>query len=164
MRKQTSTRDMAGVGRRLHEDHLAFEDRFDALCKCAEAGAWRELDEVWSAFVRDIEEHFRFEEERVFPGFGRRGPECRELVDSLSAEHAEVRHSLESLGLQIQLHEIRATTIERFVDLMRKHAEVENAHIYPWLDLEGRQEDAVRAPLGEQVTLEHFDGDPEEKS
>ena len=140
------TRDMAAVARRLRDDHLAFETRFDALRNRAEAGAWRELDADWSPFVRDLEDHLRFEEAQVFPEYSRWGPECRDLVDALSAQHAEILRALESLGLQIQLHEIRATTIERFVDLMRKHAEIENARVYPWLDLEGRREETGRAP------------------
>lgn len=141
MRKQTNTRDMAAVARRLHDDHLAFEKRFDAMCNCAEVGAWRELDADWSSFVRDIEEHLRFEEAQVFPEYSRWNPECRDLVDALSAQHAEILRLLESLGLQLQLHEIRATTIERFVELMRKHAEIENARIYPWLAHEGHPEE-----------------------
>ena len=140
MRKQTISRDLAGAARRLHEDHVGFEREFDDLNNFARAGAWGEVDAVWTGFIREIEEHFRFEQEQVFPEFARRGPECREMVDTLSAQHAEILQALESMGLQIQLHEIRAPTIERLVALMRKHAEVENTHIYPWLEREGRDE------------------------
>lgn len=141
MRKQTIPRDMAGVARRLHDDHVAFDQKFDDLCNFANAGAWDELDAVWTGFIRDIEDHFRFEEEQVFPEFARRSPESREMVDMLSAQHAEILQALESLGLQIQLHEIRAPTLARLVEMMRKHAEVENTDIYPWLEREGRHED-----------------------
>ncbi|MFZ6182792.1 hemerythrin domain-containing protein [Nannocystis pusilla] len=145
MRKQTISRDIAGVARRLHDEHVAFDQEFDDLSNFANAGAWGEVDAVWTGFTREIEDHFQFEQEQVFPGFARQSPECREMVDMLSAQHAKILQELESLGLQIQLHEIRAPTIERLVELMRKHAEVENTHIYPWLAREGRDEDeAVR--------------------
>ncbi|MDC0720871.1 hemerythrin domain-containing protein [Nannocystis bainbridge] len=134
---------MAGVARRLHDDHVAFDQEFDDLCNFANAGAWGEVDAVWTGFIRDIENHFRFEQEQVFPEFARRGPECREMVDTLSAQHAEILQALESLGLQIQLHEIRAPAIELLVELMRRHAEVENTNIYPWLEREGRHEDGA---------------------
>jgi hemerythrin-like domain-containing protein len=141
MRKQTISRDMAGVARRLHDDHVAFDREFDDLSNFAKAGAWGEVDAVWTGFIREIEDHFRFEQEQVFPEFARRSLECREMVDMLSAQHVEILRELESLGLQIQLHEIRAPTIERLVELMRKHAAVENTHIYPWLEREARDAD-----------------------
>lgn len=140
MRKQTLSQDMAGVAGRLHDDHVAFDHEFDDLSNFANAGAWGEVDAVWTGFTREIEDHFRFEQEQVFPGFARQSPECREMVDMLSAQHTQILQQLESLGLQIQLHEIRAPTIERLVELMRKHAEVENTHIYPWLEREARAE------------------------
>ena len=145
MRKQTISRNTAGVASRLHEDHVAFDHEFDDLSNFAKAGAWGEVDAVWTGFTREIEDHFQFEQEQVFPGFAGRSPECRQMVDMLSAQHAQILQELESLGLQIQLHEIRAPTIERLVELMRKHAEVENTHIYPWLEREARDEtDASR--------------------
>lgn len=144
MRKQRISRDVAGVARQLHDDHARFDHEFDDLSNFARAGAWAEVDARWTGFIREIEDHFRFEQEQVFPRFARRGPECREMVDMLSAQHAEMLQALENLGLQIQLHEIRAPTIERLVERMREHAEIENTHLYPWLEREGRDEGELR--------------------
>lgn len=124
--------DLAGAARRLHADHLAFDRRFDDLCERARAGDWHELDEVWSAFVGDVERHLAFEEEQLFPAFSRRDPEGRALTLRLLEQHARLRRTLEAIGLQIQLKEIRAATIEATTALMREHAGVENATIYPW--------------------------------
>jgi hemerythrin-like domain-containing protein len=127
-----STPDLARAVRHLREDHDAFERRFDDLCARAQTDDWRYLDEVWDAFVDDIEDHFAFEEEVLFPVLGEQGPEERALVERLVAEHAEVRGTLQQLGVQIQLHQIRAETIERLVTLLREHAALERAHLYDW--------------------------------
>lgn len=136
--KHPLQRDLSDVARRLREDHVLFDRRFDDLRRRAREDDWRGLDEVWGLFVRDIEGHLAFEERDVFPGFAREGQDCRCVVEELAAQHAEIRRLLDSLGLEIQLKEIRAPILEAFTDLMRRHATLENLRIYPWLEREGR--------------------------
>jgi hemerythrin-like domain-containing protein len=123
---------------RLREDHVELDRRFDDLCERARVGDWHELDEVWKSFAADLEAHMAFEEEALFPAFGQGGIECRDLVKQLVGEHAAIRQLLEQIGIDIQLHTIRASTIELFTDLMREHAALENSRFYPWAELEGR--------------------------
>jgi iron-sulfur cluster repair protein YtfE (RIC family) len=126
------TPDIPRAVQHLREDHDAFEQRFDDLCARARTDDWRYLDEVWDTFVDDIEVHFAFEEEVLFPVLAEKSPDDRAVVDRLLAEHAEVRSTLQQLGVQIQLHEIRAETIDRLVTQLRTHAALERERLYPW--------------------------------
>jgi hemerythrin-like domain-containing protein len=127
------THEMAFKADKLRADHRTFERRFADICRRAREGDWHDLDAVWGPFTRDIEDHLAFEEREVFPAYCHEGPECRSLVEALTAQHAEIRRTLERLGLEIQLKAVRAPTIEAFIELMRRHATIENARIYPWL-------------------------------
>jgi hemerythrin len=118
--------------RRLATDHTAFERTFFSILARARSGDWHELDEVWDELVDDLERHFRFEETHIFPAYAERGDDCRVLVEQLRDEHTQVRHSLDELGVRIQLHETPTVAIEELLKLLRKHAEIENQRIYPW--------------------------------
>jgi hemerythrin-like domain-containing protein len=126
--------DFARVAERLRSEHILFDRRFEELCERADGGDWRDLDAVWGRFSEDLEQHLDFEEDQVFPPFAARGPDCRSLSEALVAQHMEIRALLDVLGLQIQLKEIRAATIHAFTELLHKHAAVENAQIYPWIE------------------------------
>ena len=119
-------------------DHIDFERRFEDVCERARLGDWHELDEVWGAFSADVKAHLRFEEDMLFPAFAKRGTEYRKLVQRFVVEHAVFRELLDEIANAIQLHVIRAWTIEVFLELMREHAAEENERLYPWVELEAR--------------------------
>jgi hypothetical protein len=121
------------TARRLHDDHVDFVARFADIEERARSGDWQELDEVWSRFAADVEAHLVFEEREALPILARQGLHERALVRHLQADHAAIRHLLDEIGAQIQLHVIRAATIEVFLELMRDHAAVEDERLYPWL-------------------------------
>ena len=93
---------------------------------------------MWGALATDLEAHLAFEEDVIFPAYAKQSPACRDLVKRLVAEHAVIRELFEEIGVTIQLHAIRAWTIEVLVELLREHAAVENERIYPWVALEAR--------------------------
>lgn len=140
----THTHDAVSTARRLREDHSRFSRTFTDICERARGGDWRDLDAVWRAFTADIEAHLSFEEDELFPGFSEQSPTSRALVRRLTGEHGEIRRNLDVLGLQIQLKEIRAVTVEAFIELMRAHAALEDSHLYPWV---------AHAALAEAATL-----------
>jgi iron-sulfur cluster repair protein YtfE (RIC family) len=117
--------------RRLHDDHVDFELRFDDLMARALMGDWRDLDEAWSSFASDLCDHLAFEERAVFPVCAEQDKECRRLVAKLTAEHDTIRELLDEIGVSIQTHEVRAYTIAALVQVLREHAALENARIYP---------------------------------
>jgi hypothetical protein len=126
------TPDLAAAASHLRDDHINLERRFGELCLLAHDGDWHDLDEVWDGFVHDVEAHFEIEERQLFPRLAEQGRDSRALVAELVADHLAIRQTLEDLGLQIQIHVIRASTIDSFVSQMRKHAARENERVYPW--------------------------------
>jgi hemerythrin-like domain-containing protein len=116
----------------LRTDHLEFGARFADVCGRARTDDWRDLDDVWGAFAKALREHLAFEERELFEDYAAEDAGCRALVDRLREEHDQIRRDLDALGIEIQLKCVRATTIDAFVALMKRHAEAENAQLYPW--------------------------------
>jgi hemerythrin-like domain-containing protein len=116
------------------QDHHALERTFADLSLRANEGDWKDLDEVWSGFAADLERHLKFEEEQLFSGFAARDAASATIVDELRRDHAAIRTTCEQFGIQIQLHQIRATEIDAFLDLLRRHAAREDETLYPWVD------------------------------
>lgn len=125
--------DLAAAAQHLHEDHAAFDARFDDLCERARCGDWRVVDEVWDGFVDDIEAHLEFEEDMVFPRLRGTGPAGAALAERLIGQHGEIRRLLAELGVQIQLHRADESIIVALVAGLREHATIESELLYPWL-------------------------------
>jgi hemerythrin superfamily protein len=121
----------------LREDHVAFERRFDDLRAHARSDDWRYLDSVWDGFVDDLEEHFVYEEEVLFPELRRSAPDGSALALRLSTQHEQIRADIQLLGVQIQLHSIRASTIESLLNRLQRHAAVEDDCLYGWAERSG---------------------------
>jgi len=105
--------------------------RFDELASRMRAGPARELLRPWLAFAADLHAHFAFEEDMLFPAFAQQSLEAGKLVQSLVAEHAAARQLAAEIGLQLRRQDVRTSTLEVLSDLLREHAEVKNARIYP---------------------------------
>lgn len=117
----------------LRQDHAQLEQRFEDLIKRSTLGDWRDCDAVWSAFSAQIEDHMRYEEQELIPAYADSSPEAGAVTQKLCEEHTSIRHLLDAIGLDIQLHAIRAASIRRMVSMLREHAEQENLTLYPWL-------------------------------
>jgi hypothetical protein len=121
-------------GARLHGDHEDFAKRFDQLCQTAHEGDWEDVDALWGPFETEFRAHMAFEEKELFDRFAASGEGPKDVVQTLRKQHDEMREQLAQLGVEIQLHAIRAETIDNFVKTIKMHATVESAHFYPWLD------------------------------
>jgi hypothetical protein len=122
----------------MRDDHVEFERKFADIRERARSGDWRELDAVWSDFAAAVTAHLAFEERDILPSLRFAGADERALVRRLEEEHAAIRQLLQDLGVQIQLHTIRAGTVDVFLQIMRDHAALENERIYPWLEARER--------------------------
>lgn len=74
-----------------------------------------------------------YEEKELLPAYADSSPEAAQLAQQLRAEHTIVRQLLDGLGLDIQLHLIRAVALERFITALRQHAQLEAETLYPGL-------------------------------
>ena len=120
------------LGRQLRLDHRELESDFADLHRRGVAGDWHDLNAVWSDFGERFETHMKFEEEELFPVYVRHRPEAATEVAELKAEHGAIRALLDQLALEIQLHEIRAHTVDAFIERIEAHAKRENERFYAW--------------------------------
>jgi len=123
-----------GPGQRLHREHHLLEARFRDLHRRALTGDWTDLHAVWSEFCAEFEAHLRFEEEQLFPAYLRSHPSASDEVAALERDHARIRRAMEQLAIEIQLHEIRAHSVDGFLAENRDHARRESERFYPWVD------------------------------
>ena len=124
------------AARRMHDDHIAFDRRFDELRARVLAGDWVDLEAAWATFSIDIGAHLAFEEAVLFPPYAEKGAECRALVKRLGVVHVAIRALMDEIRAAIQAHELRMWTLEVFVALMREHVAVEDERIYPGIERE----------------------------
>jgi hypothetical protein len=94
-----------------------FADDPIGLCAC------------WRRFERSVEAHFAAEESLLLPGFAKIAPEQAQLVRD---DHARIRRLLAEVGLEVDLHLVRARTVEALIDELHRHAEREDAFLYRW--------------------------------
>ena len=120
---------------RLRDEHQDIDRRCNEVVRLARMGDWRDLDVIWPAFCRELEDHMDFEESRLFPAFEAAAPHHAKTVRSLQADHLEFREDLEKLGVEIQLHCIRAERVEALARKVREHAQVESETLYQWAEM-----------------------------
>jgi hemerythrin-like domain-containing protein len=113
----------------LTEHHQRLERRFEELVERLRAGDPIALREEWFVFETDLLDHLAEEELEVLPDFQRLHPEEAEAI---RAEHEGIRQALFEMSINLDLHLLRAETVEAFVAKLRDHARREEAVLYPW--------------------------------
>ena len=115
----------------LAGDHHRLDRAFDAIVMRAEGGDFQQLEREWLAFQRALLEHLEAEERHLIPALADDRPtEAQTLLD----EHAAIRTKLLELGVDLDLHCLRAERVEAFVEALRAHAHREENIFYPWVD------------------------------
>jgi len=115
----------------LAGDHHRLERAFQAIVTRAEGGDFQQLEREWLAFQSALLQHLDAEEKNMLPALAKDRPaEAKTLYD----EHANIRAKLLQLGVDLDLHCLRAERIEAFVEAMRAHAHREENIFYPWVD------------------------------
>lgn len=119
--------------RRLAEDHVTLDALFEEVLEQVRTGDWLECDKIWKRLTEALLDHFRFEEEELFPDYAASSAMARQDVAELNAEHDEVRELLDRVGIEIELKRVDQPTIEELIGKLRAHATRENAAFYPWV-------------------------------
>lgn len=115
----------------LAGDHLRLDRAFQAIVMRAEGGDVQQLEAEWLAFQSALLQHLEAEERTLIPALGKDRPgEAQTLLD----EHAEIRIKMLQLGVDLDLHCLRADRVEAFVEALRAHAHREENIFYPWVD------------------------------
>lgn len=88
---------MADAGSKLAEHHRRCEALFAAADEAASAADWGRLTARVGALREALLEHFRYEEERIFPLYEETSGE-EGATESLCADHDDMRSSLWTLA------------------------------------------------------------------
>lgn len=115
----------------LIEDHRELERLLARLTMAFRSDDWKLASETYAELERELEAHFRTEEEVLFPELCQTEPrEVTELLD----EHRAIRARVFELGVGIDIHQTRLAAIEELVAKLRQHKDREDALLYRWAD------------------------------
>jgi hypothetical protein len=115
----------------LAGDHHRLEGAFQSIVTRAQGGDFQQLESEWLAFQSGLLHHLEAEEKHLIPALAHDRPgEAQTLLD----EHAAIRIKLLQLGVDLDLHCLRADRVEAFVAALRAHAHREENIFYPWVD------------------------------
>jgi hemerythrin superfamily protein len=115
----------------LAGDHDRLDRAFQAIVTRAYGGDFQLLEAEWLTFQSALLDHLDAEEKHLIPALAEDRPgEAQTLLD----EHTRIRIQLLQLGVDLDLHCLRAERVEAFVDSMRAHAHREEHIFYPWVD------------------------------
>jgi hypothetical protein len=116
----------------LAEHHDELEAACADLRVAMHCGDPRELVDCYRAFEAGVVEHLRAEEDEILPAYGEFDPDD---AAGIRNEHASIRARLYEIAVEVELHAIRAVTIEGIVEALRAHALHEDSGMYPWAEV-----------------------------
>ena len=91
---------------------------------------------AFGELTRAIADHFRFEEESLFPNLLLvTGDQARAAVDLLQKEHVELLRHLEATGVALHAHGDARKPFEGFRKLLTTHQAREMSLVYPLSDM-----------------------------
>ena len=125
----TIERRMPETSNVLAEHHRELDAGIERLLARVRDGDPTELRPEWSAFERALSRHLEQEETEILPGFAR---DDAAGARAILAEHADIRSALLDIGVNLDLHLLRAEQVESFVALLRAHAKREETALYAW--------------------------------
>ena len=113
----------------LTEHHHQLEASCCELLGCTYADDPLDLIEAYRRFEHELLEHLRVEEELLFPAYAEHAPDD---ARKLREEHDDLRRVLFRIGVDVELHLVRAQTVERLIAELRAHAAREDTGLYAW--------------------------------
>lgn len=128
MQAHAVTDDTRELFQTMHKQHV----RIDALLKDLQdhiTGDDREAMRLgWGRLEDAVLTHLNVEEMHFLPAITSKDPTHARQV---RIEHEEIRARLGQLGLEFELHTVRAEAIDDLASQLRKHARFEEMGLYP---------------------------------
>jgi hemerythrin superfamily protein len=111
------------------DHHRQLEAACETLRVCTYTDEPDELVLRFRTFERAVLEHLKAEEHEILPVYAKHAPADAEAI---FAEHADLRRQLFQIGIDVELHCVRAEALEQLVSALRAHAKHEDRQLYPW--------------------------------
>lgn len=118
------------VRQELMRQHASLEEALQDLVRAAAEPDPRPLQAAWATFETGLLRHFELEESALFPLVQQ---SHADEVRALHVEHDRIRALVGELGVCCDLHTVQKQAVERLVELLRAHAEREDASLYRWV-------------------------------
>jgi hypothetical protein len=80
-------------------------------------------------FEHEMLEHIAIEEELLLPAYAEHAPED---ARALREDHAALRQLMYRIGIDVELHLVRAKTVDQLIAQLRAHAVREENGLYVW--------------------------------
>lgn len=113
----------------LGDHHRATERACTALLARTYADDPQELIAQYRVFEHALLDHITAEEELILPAYEEHAPED---ASAIRQEHAAIRQALYRLGIDVELHVVRAHSVNDLVAALRAHAAREDRQMYTW--------------------------------
>lgn len=117
----------------LSDDHHHELVQARRLLQASEADAGTRLDAgaaYAKAFFTDTVEHFRAEEETVFPLYARQAGANLELLGGVLREHMEMHGLARALRAEVAAAEVSPETLHALGSLLRAHVRLEERELF----------------------------------
>ncbi len=116
----------------LPDHHRRIEAKCRELLASAYADDARELVTRWCELEAELLDHIAAEEEVILPSYTEHAPgDAKRILD----DHARIRELVTPIGVEVELHEMRAARLRRLVEALDAHAAHEDSVMYPWAQL-----------------------------
>lgn len=117
----------------LSDDHHHELVQARRLLRAAEAGPGERLESARvyvEAFFTDTVDHFRREEETVFPLYARQAAADSELLGRILREHMELHGLARALRAEVTAGDVSAATLAELGELLRDHVRLEERELF----------------------------------
>lgn len=103
----------------------------------------RVLHACWRRFENELEQHMKVEETSILPLYEAAAPGDAQAI---RADHAGMRELLQRIAVDVELHQIRASTVRELLARLRDHAAREDRGMYRWAStqLPHKQQRSIR--------------------
>lgn len=113
----------------LADHHTKIEAAGNALRVAAFGDDTLELVTRWRCFEHGVITHLDAEEHLILHAYADYAADDAALI---RAAHDDLRRQLFRLGVDVELHCVRAASIDRLLQTLREHAAHEDRGMYPW--------------------------------
>lgn len=113
----------------LRADHDLLESLAAGIVKAVEESDREDLPRLVTALEEALVDHLDQEERELVSDYAREHPD---EAAAIRREHDAIRAAVTELGVEMDLHVLRADAIAALVTRLREHAAHENATMYAW--------------------------------